>query len=185
WRTPGPGHARTGGTRDSTGEGSPRRGPGGSGGRASPRSPRSSPARHRPSLPAPSWRGPDRCGRGSGRSSGTRLTPDGHGDGRIESIRTHQEVLRDVPEPAETPAPDPADRSPRVHERATLILSAAGAAVPDARGGAILALVEASDPDDPPRVERAGAGCGGGRRVVVTGDAVFQSDGMSPTHLIV
>lgn len=75
--------------------------------------------------------------------------------------------------------------SPRVHERAAEVLAATGAGMPHARGGAVLALAEAADPVDPPVVSDAGGGCGGGRRVVLSGTAVYQCDGMRPTHLLV
>lgn len=82
-------------------------------------------------------------------------------------------------------APPPPTPSPRVQERAAEILAATGADLPSACGGAVAALAEAADPADPPLVSAAGGGCGGGRRVVLTGEAVYQSDGMRPTHLLV
>ena len=72
-----------------------------------------------------------------------------------------------------------------VHDRAARLLAAAGAGVPQVRGGAVLALVEAGDPDTPPTVERAAGGCGGGRRILLTGRAAIRSDGVRPTHLVV
>lgn len=74
---------------------------------------------------------------------------------------------------------------PRVHERAGAVLDAAGVDLPDRRGGTVLALAEPLDPGDPPRVAAEGAACGGGRRVVLSGDAVVLTDGIRPTHLVV
>lgn len=77
-----------------------------------------------------------------------------------------------------------ADPSPRVHDRAALLLAAAGLEPPVARGGAVLGLTEPAVPSDPPTVAAAGGGCGGGRRVVLDGRAVFLTDGVRPTHLL-
>lgn len=82
-------------------------------------------------------------------------------------------------DPEPTPGP-----VPRVHERAGAVLAAAGVDLPERRGGTVLALAEALEPGDPPRVEPTGGACGGGRRVVLSGDAVVLSDGIRPTHLV-
>ena len=74
---------------------------------------------------------------------------------------------------------------PRVHDLASELLAAAEAPVPGSRGGAVLAMAEAADPMAPPRVVAAGGGCGGGRRIVLDGDAVALTDGVRPTHLLV
>ena len=81
--------------------------------------------------------------------------------------------------------PDESALTPRIHDLAAEVLTAAGARVPDARGGTVLAMAEAADPLAPPRLEAAGGACGGGRRVVLDGDAVILSDGERPTHLLV
>lgn len=77
------------------------------------------------------------------------------------------------------------DTVPRVHERAGEVLAAAGVDLPERRGGPVLALAEALEPGDPPRVDAAGGACGGGRRVEISGDVVVLSDGVRPTHLVV
>lgn len=82
-------------------------------------------------------------------------------------------------DPESTPA-----HVPRIHERAGAVLDAAGVNVPDRLGGTVLALAEALDPGAPPRVTGGGAACGGGRRVVLSGDAVVLTDGVRPTHLV-
>lgn len=89
-----------------------------------------------------------------------------------------------MPHREDPPAEEPS-APPRVHDLAAELLSAAGVGLPDARGGAVLAMAEAADPVAPPRVGAAGAGCGGGRRVVLDGDAVTLTDGDRPTHLLV
>ena len=74
---------------------------------------------------------------------------------------------------------------PRVHDLVAELLAAADAGLPEARGGAVLAMAEAADPVAPPRVDPAGGGSGGGRRIVLDGDAVTLTDGARPTHLLV
>lgn len=75
--------------------------------------------------------------------------------------------------------------APRVHDRAAQVIAAAGGRVPDARGGAVLAVAGGDDPGGPPTVERVARGCGGGRRVLLEGRTVVRSDGVRPTHLLV
>lgn len=75
--------------------------------------------------------------------------------------------------------------APRVHDRAAQVIVAAGGRVPDARGGAVLAVAGGDDQGGPPTVERVAGGCGRGRRVLLEGRAVVRSDGVRPTHLLV